>query len=491
MNTISALQSIQSSLSHFANEWVLVFTFFIALLFDLFTKRKEMLVYLTFIGIVCSAYLLILQYNSISEPLSLFNNFYQLSKTTITFKLIISLSAIVVLLPYLLKSFKYKNAEFFYLFPLLILSANLLSMSSHLLSILIGVEFLSILSYLYIAFEIKNKQNAESSTKYVVYGAFSSAIMLYGISWLYALSGTLYLDANFLAELSKASTSMVAMAILIFSAGFLFKISATPFHYYSPDVYEGSSPSTLAFISTIPKIAGFAVLFAFVSRFHFNYQGMMLAWPHFPWEKVLSIIAIASMFVGNLSALSQQNLKRIFAYSSISHTGFILMGLIVYSNTGLEALVYYLVVYTISNFAAFFILQIWESKYGIIELKQLIGLGKKDKLSASLMVLLLASFTGLPPLAGFVAKFFIFSSVFEQYQISYEPWLIYVLIAGVLNTVIALFYYFNIARYLFLKSGEFISPTISVIKNEKILMLLILLLSIGLIYLGLNPFSLN
>ncbi len=295
--------------------------------------------------------------------------------------------------------------------------------------------------------------------------------------------------ATFLSALSKANTSMVAMSIIIFSAGFLFKISAAPFHYYSPDVYEGSSPSTLAFISTIPKIAGFAVLFAFVSRFHFNYQGTVLVWPHFPWEKVLSVIAIATMFIGNLSALTQQNLKRIFAYSSISHTGFILMGLIVYSNTGLEALVYYLTIYTISNFALFFILQIWESKYGIVEVKQLIGLGKKDKFTSSLLILLLASFTGLPPLAGFVAKFFIFSSVFEQYQLSFEPWLLYVLIAGVLNTVIALFYYFNIARYLFLKSGEFVSPVISVIKNEKVLLLLISLLSISLIYLGLSPFS--
>lgn len=489
MNIHTALQSIQSSLAHLTNEWVLVCTFIFALLIDLFIKRKEIVVFIAFVGILLSTLLLAQQYYSFNNPLTLFSNFYQLSKTTLLFKLIISISAIVVLLPYLFKSFTYKNSEFFYLFPLLIFSANFLCMSNHLLSILIGIEFLSILSYLYIAFEIKSKESAESSTKYVVYGAFSSAVMLYGITWLYALSGTMYLDATFLSALSKANTSMVAMSILIFSAGFLFKISAAPFHYYSPDVYEGSRPSTLAFISTIPKIAGFAVLFAFVSRFHFNYQGTVLVWPHFPWEKVLSVIAIVTMFIGNLSALTQQNLKRIFAYSSISHTGFILMGLIVYSNTGLEALVYYLTIYTISNFALFFILQIWESKYGIVEVKQLIGLGRKDKFTSSLLILLLASFTGLPPLAGFVAKFFIFSSVFEQYQLSFEPWLLYVLIAGVLNTVIALFYYFNIARYLFLKTGEFVLPVISVIKNEKILLLLISILGISLIYLGLNPFS--
>lgn len=299
----------------------------------------------------------------------------------------------------------------------------------------------------------------------------------------------MHLNASFLAELSKASPSVVAMSIILFAAGFLFKISAAPFHYYSPDVYEGSSPSTLAFISTIPKIAGFAVLYLFLARFHFNYQGNVLSWPHFPWGKVLSIIAIATMFIGNLSALSQTNLKRILAYSSISHTGFLLMGLVVYSSTGLNALLYYLLVFIISNFAVFYVLHLWEHKYDVLELKQLLGLGKKDKWLSALMIVMVASLTGLPPLAGFVAKFFVFNAVFEQYQLSFEPWLLYVLIAGVLNTVIALFYYFNIIRYLFLKAGDFHSSQNLMVKNEKWIFILLLLLSISLLYLGLQPVS--
>jgi NADH-quinone oxidoreductase subunit N len=356
------------------------------------------------------------------------------------------------------------------------------------LSIMLGLEFLSLLSYLYISFDIKNSSNAESSTKYIVFGLFATAVMLYGITFLYGLSGSLYLDAGFLSELSKAEPAMVAMAIILFAAGFLFKISAAPFHYYSPDVYEGSQPSTLAFISTLPKIAGFAVLYLFINRFHFQYQGSTLIWPHFNWEKVLAIIAIVTMFVGNLSALAQQNLKRIFAYSSISHTGFLLMGLVVFSSTGLDALFYYLLIYVISNFALFFILQYAESKYGIKELSQFVGFGKKEKFLSGLLVVLLASFTGLPPLAGFLAKFFVFSGVFEQYQVSHEPWLLFVLIAGVLNTVIALFYYFNIARVVFLKPGEFSISAITILKNENLLIFLISILCLSLIYLGLQPF---
>lgn len=488
MNTLSALQSIQSSLSHLASDWVLVGTFFIAFLLDLFVKRKELMGYITFVGLVVSGVLLFQQVQQTGSSLFLFNGFYQLSTSAINFKLLVTATSVVWILPFLLKNFEIKKAEYLYLLPVFVLSANLLIMSNHFLSIFLGVEFLSIISYLYIAFDIKNKQNSESSAKYVLYGAFSSAVMLYGITWLYGLSGTLYLDSSFLSSLSKMPIETVGMALLIFSAGFLFKISAAPFHYYSPDVYEGSNANTLAIISTLPKIAGFAILFHFVGKFHFNYQGNILAWPNFPWEKVLSIVAIATMFIGNLSALTQKNLKRIFAYSSVSHTGFMLLALVVYGITGLESLYYYISIYTISSIALFFILQYWEQKYQITNIKELVGLSKTEKWSSLAIIILLASFTGLPPLAGFFAKFFVFSAVFEQYQISNEPWLIYGLIAGVLNTVIALFYYFNIARHLYLIKADQKLVVTSALKNETLFIMLMLLLTCSLLYFGIFPF---
>lgn len=488
MNTLSALQSIQSSLSHLASDWILLCSFFVAFILDLFVKRKAIISYLTIVGLIVSAFFLFQQSQQAALNISLFNGFYQLSASIINFKLLATTTAILWFLPLLFKNFEYKKTEYIYLLPVLVFSANLLIMSSHFLSIFLGVEFLSILSYVYIAFDIKNKQNAESSAKYVLYGAFSSGVMLYGITWLYGLSGTLYLTPSFLSSLSKMPIDTVGMALLIFSVGFLFKISAVPFHYYSPDVYEGSKAYTLGIISTLPKIAGFAILYSFIGIFHFNYQGTTLAWPNFPWEKVLSIVAIATMFIGNLSALTQKNLKRIFAYSSISHTGFMLLALIVYGATGLEALYYYLSIYTLSSLALFFLLQYWETKYQITSIKDAVGLVKHEKWSPVLMVVLLASFTGLPPLAGFFAKFFVFSAVFEQYQISNEPWLIYSLIAGVLNTVIALFYYFNIARHLYLIKAEHKIEATSVLKNETVFIILMLLLTCSLLYFGLYPF---
>lgn len=489
MNIAESLQSIQSSLPNLGSEWVLVFTFLFAFILDVFIKNEKLIGSISLIGIVASLCLVVNQTLHHQTDYSLFSNFYKISKVVLQFKVLLSISSVIAIIPYVLGIFKAKNKEFYYLFPLLLLSANLLSMSDHLLSIFLGVEFLSILSYLYIAYEIKSRSSAESSSKYILYGAFASAVMLYGISWLYGLTGTLHLGNEFLANLSKAPQGLVAMSIIMFVAGILFKISAAPFHYYSPDVYEGSSASTLAFISTIPKIAGIALMYNVLTHFHFNYLGSYLVWPNFSWEKAIALVSIATMFIGNLSALSQKNLKRIFAYSSISHTGFLLMSLVVFSDTGINSLLYYSLIYLLSNFALFFILHYWETNFNITSLSQLVGFGKQQPWTGSMMIIVLASLTGLPPLAGFVAKFFVFGAIFQLYQVSSSPWLLYVLIAGVLNTVVALFYYFNIARHLFLIKSETNSEEKAPQENSVSIVLIISILSLLLIVLGLHPIS--
>lgn len=487
MNINDSLQSIQSSIFSLTSDWILVFAFFVAFIVDVFFRSKKVLSTISFLGILISTFLLINQTIYHQIDVDLFSGFYKISKPILQFKILLSIASIIAMLPYFLGVIKAKSKEFFYLFPLFLLSANLLCMSEHLLSIFIGVEFLSILSYLYIAYEIKSKNTAESSSKYILFGAFASAIMLYGITWLYGMSGTLHLDHTFLSNLSKAPQGVVSMALIMFIGGILFKISAAPFHYYSPDVYEGSEPATLSFISTIPKIAGLAILYSFIEHFHFSYQGSFLVWPNFSWEKSLAIISIATMFIGNLSALSQNSLKRMMAYSSISHTGFLLISLVVFSDTGLNALYYYSLVFIISNTAVFFLLHYWETAFGIKELKDLIGVGKLKAWSGAMMIILLASLTGLPPLAGFVAKFFVFGAVFQQYQSSQSPWLLYVLIAGVLNTVIALFYYFNIARHLFLKSGTSTTVKIETTLQMKTLLYIVAFLTLMVIALGIFP----
>ncbi len=485
MNTTEALFSIQNSLSYLLSDWILVATFFLAFVLDVFFRYKKIALGISLLGILISFLCLLNQSIAFNTEYNLFNGFYKINKSIIHFKFILTAASFLALLSYWKKSNNTKAREFYYLFPIFLWSANLLCMSDHMLSIFLGIEFLSILSYLYIAFEIRSKQTAESSSKYILYGAFSSAVMLYGLTWIYSISGSLKLDASFLENLSKAPQDTVALAMIMFLAGFLFKISAVPFHYYSPDLYEGSSAQTLSFISTIPKIAGIAVLYEFMTNFHFLYDGTYLVWPHFSWEMVMSSLAIATLFIGNLSALSQSNLKRIMAYSSISHTGFLLMGLSTFGDTSLNALYYYLVVFTISNFAVFFILQYLKDNYEIEELRDLVGYGKQHPWISSAFVLVLASLIGLPPFAGFIAKFFMFSAVFEHYQLSNSPWLLYLLIAGVINTVIALFYYLNIARHLFLVKRN---PEVVFESNgNSFIIILSFILSFSLLLLGILP----
>jgi NADH-quinone oxidoreductase subunit N len=256
----------------------------------------------------------------------------------------------------------------------------------------LSVEFVSIMSYILIAYDIKSQERAEASIKYILFGVLASALMLYGLSLLYTISNELQFNSAFLSNLSKAGADAVILPIVLLLAGFFYKISAFPMHYYVPDVYEGAKPKVLAIISTIPKIAGIALLLNFTKVFSFEYHTTTLVWPNFPFADLIAYIAIATLFVANLSAISQKNIKRIFAYSSISHTGFILMGIASFSNVGESSLLYYTIIFAISNVAMFFIIEQWEQNYNIKTIDDLKGYFQNHALSSVLVVILIASF---------------------------------------------------------------------------------------------------
>lgn len=454
MNLLSNyIQNNLAALPFLMPEGVLLLGFIIMLILDLFKTNHKII---NIISILCLSICCYLVFLNIDTKQMLFSGFFSINPVIQWSKLLIASASIVVLLANIIEpsSPSEKRMEFIYLFPIFVFSLFFMSMSSHLMSMFFSIEFVSIVSYIYIAIDIRNAKNAESATKYILFGAMSTAIMLFGLTLLYGITGTLFLNSAFLAELSKAPVGISVVAIILFLSGILYKVSSAPFHYFTPDVYEGSNPKTLTFISTLPKIAGFTLLINFSNFFSFQWQGVQLIWPNFEWEKALSILAIATMFIGNLSALSQKNLKRIIAYSSISHTGFILMGILSFSTAGINALFYYLIVFTMSNIAIFLLIDYWEKKYQAYELKDLNGLGMLNPFTGVVAVIILASFTGLPPFAGFMAKLLVFSSVYEQYSISRHPWLLWLLISGVVNTVIALFYYFNFAKHLFFKQHE-------------------------------------
>lgn len=453
MDILKLISSTQNSMGSIVPEMVLLIGFVLALVFDLFSKNKNSIFVIGLLTLVSNLILCIIRLkNDLPDvDYKLFNDFLWVDTTGLVFTVIISAISVITYIPFLVKKEQYEwKPEVFYLLPILTLSAQFMIFSNHLLMMYLSVEFVSIVSYIFIAYDIKNQESAESSVKYILFGVLASALMIYGLSLLYSISNELNFNSSFLSNLSKAGADAVILPMVLFLAGFFYKISAFPMHYYVPDVYEGTKPKMLAIISTIPKIAGVALLLNLTKVFSFEYHNTTLVWPSFPFAELIAWIAIATLFVANLSAISQKNIKRIFAYSSISHTGFILMGIASFSTVGESSLLFYTIIFAISNVAVFFIIEQLEQNYNIKTLDDLRGYFTNHALSSVLIVMLMASLIGLPPFAGFIAKFYVFSAVFEQYVQLQNNVFLYLLIAGAINTVVSLFYYFNIVKAIFL-----------------------------------------
>lgn len=491
MEILEFIQSTQNSIAGIFPELILLTGFLIAFLLDIFFKQKNIIIVTSLLTLIASSIVASGRCIAFQENYTLFNDFLSFHSTSLNLSLIASIASIVIFISCIELFQEQKNKiELAYLFPVFLFSVNTMIFSNHFLMLLISIEFVSILSYIYISYNIQLKSNAESSIKYILYGLLSSAIMLYGLSLLYGFSKDLYFSKTFLLNLSKADASALIIPFVLLSAGILYKISAFPMHYFVPDVYEGSNPKILALISTLPKIAGFALLLNFTQLFSFEWKGMTLVWPNFPWANYILWLSVATMFIGNLSAISQKNLKRIFAYSSISHTGFILIAIASFSNVAEQSLLFYIAIYAISNIAVFILLNLLESKFGIYDLETLKGFFQKDKMLSALFILLLASFIGLPPLAGFIAKFYVFSAAFEQYLILDDPAFMILLISAALNTVISLFYYFNIAKSIFVLSNTSAESVIigrPLMQKQYIDRMLIALLALILLVFGLFP----
>ena len=333
------------------------------------------------------------------------------------------------------------------------LGLHLMAMSSNLLMIYISVEMVSVGSYLMVGYLAGNTKQTEAAMKYALFGAVCSAIMLYGISLLYGFTGTLNIQsAEFISGLKSISLLSSGVPLVMVLVGIGFKLSFAPLHFWSPDVYEGAPTPVTAFLSTGPKIAGFAVLISTLSAFRqatnsFEFQ-------IFDFNVLLSVAAIASMIIGNFGAIWQTNVKRMLAYSSIGHTGFLLMAVIASSEIGYKALLFYLVIYIFMNMAAFMIVQLMEEISGSENINEFNGFGKLYPLLMICFTVVLVSLTGLPPTAGFTAKFLVFSSILELYNKTSSLWLLALMITGAGTTVVSLFYYFKIPQNAFLKISK-------------------------------------
>ena len=339
-------------------------------------------------------------------------------------------------------SFLKTNYEYFYIFFTLLAASLLLSASSHFISLFISLELLSVCSYILACFS-NNKESMESAFKYLLYGVLASGVMLYGMSILYAMTGSMhFMDYQFISSLSTQNYESILFFTLLFLLGIFFKIGIFPFHIWMPNIFQNSSLPFIALLSTIPKIACFLVLFRICSVF--------LAVPYF--SSILLFMGIIAITAANLLALFQTNIRKMFAYSSISHSGFLFLLLSSVNTFSFHTFCYYSIALICMNFLAFLLLdkiELFDKK----TFKSISGIGEKNILLSFLFIIVLISLTGLPPTAGFFAKLYIFLFLWERY-VSGDVFSLVIFFAAILNTVLSLFYYIKIPYYLFFKKTE-------------------------------------
>lgn len=442
---------LQRSLALFVPEIILVAAFAVLIILDLiFQKSKYLTGVVAIIGFATAGIYMML--NPIGEQFG-FWQLYVFDPFAQFFKYIFLLSGIAVVLISFFSDELNKSdrtmGEYYTLLLGMTIGMFVIASSGNLILIYLALETMSLSSYVLAGYTKEIKRASEGSLKYVIYGALSSGLMIYGISILFGLTGTLNLyELNlFLSQYSGTSLPIIVSGILIL-VGFGYKISAVPFHFWTPDVYEGSPVAITAYLSVASKAAGFAVLMRFLKTGFIDpmsaNQDLWVTLNSIDWRFIIAILSVLSMTVGNLVAVWQTNVKRLLAYSSIAHAGYLLMGVVVMSNAGNLAVLIYFFSYLLMNFGAFYVVQLIANKIGSEELDDYNGLGFRSPLLGAALTIFLISLTGLPPTVGFVGKLYIFQAVLNADMI----WLA---VVAVLNSVVSLFYYAKVFRNMYLR----------------------------------------
>ena len=317
-----------------------------------------------------------------------------------------------------------------------LLGMNLMAVSADLVMLYLAIETASIPLYILAGFLLADDRSTEAGFKYLLFGTLTSTIMLYGFSLIFGFAGTTNLYQ--LAEMFALGKISILLAFGIFAlvlVGLGFKVSIVPFHFWAPDVYEGSPTPVAGFLSTASKAAGFAV----VLRFFF------VAFPDYApsWTVILAVLSAITMTVGNLLAISQTNIKRLLAYSSIAHAGYALIGVVAFSQLGAASVIFYLAAYIATNLLAFGVVMAFSRVTGLEDIKDYAGMSRRNPWLALMMLAAFLSLAGMPPFGGFVAKVFVFAA---GVQASYT-WLV---VVGILNSIIGVYYYLNAMKYVYL-----------------------------------------
>lgn len=409
----------------------------------LFKEEEQNLVYVaTITGLVFI--LISFVFIPYSQQITAFYDGFISNNFTILFRILILIGAIltVMLSKKYVCNFGCSIGEFYTLILIATLGGMLLVGANDLIMLFISIETLSISSFALCGYTKLDKLSNEAALKYLIIGAASTAIMLYGFSFLYGITGQTNINdiVNYLSNYNPSIALIISFIFIL--AGFGYKLSAVPFHTWAPDVYEGAPIPIAAFLSVISKIAAFAALIRFMTLIYADLSIFTLA---------VAIIAIITMTAGNLMAIGQKNIKRLMAYSSIAQAGYVLLGLVILTNEGIAGMIFYLITYLFMNLGTWTAIIIFAGQSGMDSIDDYNGLAHKNRYFALCLSICLLSLAGIPITAGFFAKFYLFKAIAFA-GLKFMP----LLIIALINTVFALFYYLKIIRAMYVRpSGKF------------------------------------
>jgi NADH-quinone oxidoreductase subunit N len=362
-----------------------------------------------------------------------------------------------------------QKGEFYLLLLVSTIGMTLMASSADLIMLFLAIETTSIPLYILAGFYVLDNKSTESGFKYFLFGAMTSAVMLYGFSLIYGFTGTT--DIYAITEMIKTGDVSLTLAmgtLILVMVGFGFKISVVPFHFWAPDVYEGAPTPVAGFLSTASKAAGFAVLM----RILLTVYADPVVIPY--WVIIVAALSVFSMTLGNAMAIPQKNIKRMLAYSSIAHAGYALIGVAALSELGIASVVFYLVVYVVTNLAAFGVVAAFWRISGSDQIADYAALSRRSPTLAIIMLVTFLSLAGMPPLGGFVAKFFVFAA-------AVNAGLVWLAIIGVLNAIIGLYYYLIVLKVVYLFRSEDEDKPVPVTRPYKLALTILVL---GIIILG-------
>jgi NADH-quinone oxidoreductase subunit N len=462
------------NLSLIAPEIIITVFGFLVLLIEVFSPkevRKKNIGAFSLIGVILAFLFTLSQMGSAKSG---FEGMFIVDGFAVFFKivfLIVAFLTILISIGYTQRE-GIEFGEYYALIFFATLGMMLMAGGTHLITIFLGLETMSISIYVLAGMLREDKRSVEAALKYFLLGAFATGFLLYGIALIYGATGSLYLPdiAAYITSKNLLRSPMLLMSLVFLTIGFGFKIASVPFHMWTPDVYEGAPTSITAFMATGVKAAGFSALV----RVFFS------ALPAFrpDWTSIMWVICVATMTVGNIVAISQANIKRMLAYSSIAHAGYILVAFVAGNDLGTSGILFYLMAYAFMNIGAFAVVILLGKKGEENTLiNDYAGIGFKYPLLAASMTIFLLSMAGIPPLGGFMAKFYIFSAAVK----SKFYWLA---IIGVLNSAVSVYYYLRVTVVMYFRES---AREITGLQFAPASVIALILALIGTLYMGIFP----